>query len=142
MPKVTFIVNSPHSPLGRLELLAKLLQQFLQRGVGCFCLTADSDYAAFLDDYLWSDPFGFLPHAQSSYATIPCQVYIGHELTQAQGCGYVFNCTDQYLGRFLDDQHVEYIEWVSNIDAEKSHMREVFRSYQSQQITPTTIRMT
>jgi len=141
MQAVTFIINSPSCQMNRLDFLGHLLLRFLDQGASCFCLAADQSYTDFLDDYLWSDQFALLPHSQSRPTNTLRQVYLGTDLAQAAGCSYVFNCTNQALTTLPSDMTVETIEWVSNIPSEKTMMRTIFKDYQSQKITPHTVRM-
>lgn len=144
MTNVHFVLAPEKSSLNRLTLLGLLLQHCLDHGLSPFCLVPDQDYANFLDDYLWSDHFLFLPHCLAeenpkSHA-IPL-VSIGTNIRDASGHKALFNCTPQALSVFADDATVEHIEWIGNETSEKNHMRDVFRQYQAQKITPKLIRM-
>ena len=143
MTNLYFILSPNDSGLNRLDFLGSLLGQCLQHNLSPFCLVSDSDYAEFLDDYLWSSSFLFLPHlviSQPQKHILP-QVYIGTELSFAAGCQVLFNCSNQALSEFLKDKDIEYMEWMSNDANEKAHMRKIFKQYQSNKITPKLIRM-
>ena len=138
---VTFILSAEDSTLNRLDLLGALLQRFHSLHQACFCLTADTDYATFLDDYLWADRFDFLPHTRTTYQPTVCQTYISPSLSDAAQCPYIFNCTGQALSTESLDTHQQVIEWVSQHADEKTQMRRLFKQYQAQQITPQIERM-
>lgn len=138
---VTFVINHPESTINRLAFCGHLLQQWLSQNAAPFCLTSDADYAEFLDDYLWSDAYPFLPHMRADYDPKIPQVYIGTEISQAGSCPSIFNCTNQALDVSHAHDSVEIVEWVSNDPAEKDHMRNVFTQYKSQKINPKTVRI-
>ena len=127
--------------MNRLAFCGHLLQQWLAQNAAPFCLTPDADYAAFLDDYLWSEAYPFLPHSREPYNPKTPQVYIGTDVSQAGNCPSIFNCTNQALDLSSAHGSVEIVEWVSNDSAEKAHMRNVFTQYKSQKITPKTVRI-
>ena len=144
MTCVNFVLDHPESTLNRLELLGTLLENCLKSATSTFCLAPDTDYADFLDDFLWSERFLYLPHkhvtSTHQLATFP-QVYIGTELSYSSGCRLIFNCTNQVLSEFLDESNIEYIEWITNDPSEKSHLRKIFKHYQSNKINPKLIRL-
>jgi DNA polymerase IIIc chi subunit len=140
-PKIHFILSAENCQQSRLDLLGTLLQTFLAAHRPCFCYVADQAYADFLDDYLWSDQFGFLPHTQDKFSDTFCQVTIGTNIADADGCSYLFNCTGKALPDASLQQGMTCIEWVSQQPHEKAQMRTLFKQYQSQQMTPTMVRM-
>ena len=141
MATVTFIISAEDCSLNRLDLLGSLLQRFHAQQQACFCLASDVDYAVFLDDYLWSERFGFLPHSCSAFQPTICQTYISSSLSDAASCPHIFNCTGQALSTESLDQDQQIIEWVSQHTDEKKQMRHLFKQYQSQNITPQKARM-
>jgi len=137
--KVTFVIDHPHSNMSRLTLCGHLLQHYFKQGIASFCLVEDQDYAAFLDDYLWSESWLFLPHHIGEHDPAFCQVSIGTQREQAKHCPCIFNYTSQALQADNPQQHI--VEWVSNEAAEKAQMRTVFAQYKAQSIQPHTVRM-
>ena len=69
------------------------------------------------------------------------QVRLGINSSQSSCCRLLFNCTNQAPLEFLDEPNVEHIAWISNDPTEKTHMRQVFKHYQSNTIKSKLIRM-
>lgn len=139
MNQVTFIIDHPNATHNRLDLCGQLLRTWIQQHKPAFCLTKDAEQTAFINRYLWSEQFDFLPHSTGIYDPAYCQVTISDNIEDAGACLSLFNFTNQAVKN--PPKHHEIIEWVSNQPKEKVQMRDVFAQYKAQSITPNTVRM-
>ena len=132
---ITFLIATGPLALDKDAFVFSTLQQAYQNSGIIGCLSPDSDYCEYLDDWLWTyKPQYFLPHTCLQSPSKTHQIYIHHELQALENCTQVLNLTQRALTHFLPNcTHLELVH-----EHNKQQQRQTFKDYQHAGIQPLT----